>query len=334
MQPLIIAVDFDNTLADVPHYPHIVGPVYGAVAGMQALAAQGHRLFIWTCRHGQHLEEAHQWLVEQGIPFERINENCPAAIEQWGETRKLGADIYIDDKNLQGLPNWEIIPLLVKKQVDLIAERERAAQWRHLPALIGLSGKRGSGKNTVATVLQKLMPGWWTETAFANKLKYFVAQMLGPGYDVYTQEGKAQYVEAWEMTVGEVLQKFGTDAVRNHLNPNAWVLACFAGIEKGQRTIITDVRFPNEADAIKARGGIVVRIEGDPLRQRGDGSRNDEHPSETALDDYQGWDWVIRNYHDADPTMPMLRAKVQDMLNAKTPGEVRYAPIADPSCPK
>ena len=52
-----------------------------------------------------------------------------------------------------------------------------------------------------------------------------------------------------------------------------------------QFMLVPDVRFANEADPIRARGGLMLRIEGDPLNQRGDGTRDDNHPSETAMDD-------------------------------------------------
>jgi hypothetical protein len=80
------------------------------------------------------------------------------------------------------------------------------------------------------------------------------------------------------MTVRELLQKLGTEAMRNGLHTNAWVNATFANFSYYSKWLITDVRFPNEAAAIIEKGGILVRL------QRN--SDTGDHPSETALDDY------------------------------------------------
>lgn len=89
------------------------------------------------------------------------------------------------------------------------------------------------------------------------------------------------------MSVREFLQKLGTDAMRNGLHPNTWVNATFANYKPGEsKWIITDVRFPNEAEAIENRDGVLLRI-----------NRNTDtgdHPSETALDHY-GFKHVIEN---------------------------------------
>lgn len=71
------------------------------------------------------------------------------------------------------------------------------------------------------------------------------------------------------------------------------------------------MRFPNEAEAIKAKGGILIRIEGDPQKQQGDGTRDDSHPSETALDNYDGFDFIIQNTGSLDA----LKGAVQLMLH-------------------
>ena len=113
------------------------------------------------------------------------------------------------------------------------------------------------------------------------------------------------------MTVGEILQKLGTDAIRNGLHTEAWVLSCFAGIEPDSYAIITDCRFPNEVAAIQARGGVVIRIEGDPMKQQGDGTRDDSHPSECALDGYDGFNATIYNRG----TLDELRAQVKNVLD-------------------
>lgn len=309
MKRLLLSIDFDDTIAKIGEFPEILGEMPGAIESLKELHAEGHRIQIWTCRHGEWLDQARAWLDENKVPYERINENCPNLIDKWGETRKMSADLYIDDKMLGGLPPWGVIVRRVRKHVDTLHGKSQEAILCKQPKLIGLSGKRGSGKNTVATMMQEANY-FYQEHAFASKLKYFATQLIGEGYDVYSQQGKTEFIPEWGMTVGELLQRLGTDAIRNGLHQQAWVLACFAGIEPDAYAIVTDCRFPNEVDAIQARGGIVLRIEGDPLKQHGDGTRDDAHSSETALDGYKGFDGFIYN----DGTLEDLRGQVEGVL--------------------
>lgn len=94
-------------------------------------------------------------------------------------------------------------------------------------------------------------------------------------------------------TIRQLLQKFGTEVGRS-ISPNLWV-DCFINnykteLEEGltKNWIVTDVRFENEANAIRENGGILIRIN----RNTG---LNDTHISETALDDYKDFDLVIDN---------------------------------------
>lgn len=110
---MIIAIDFDGTIARTK-YPTILGEVDGAREAMEQLHEAGHYLIIWTCRKGEHLTDAINWLLAQGVPFDRVNASAPADIERWGDNgRKIGADIYIDDKNLGGFPGWAEVLLRV-----------------------------------------------------------------------------------------------------------------------------------------------------------------------------------------------------------------------------
>ena len=83
----------------------------------------------------------------------------------------------------------------------------------------------------------------------------------------------------------QVLQRLGT-GVRAAIDQEFWVKALFNTYS--DNIIIADVRFPNEVEAVKERGGIVFRIE-----RPGAGAGN--HISETALDDYHGFDYIIDN---------------------------------------
>lgn len=107
------------------------------------------------------------------------------------------------------------------------------------------------------------------------------------------------------MSVREFLQKLGTDAVRDGLHPNAWVNAVMARykpevfgydangspVMSDQNWIFTDCRFPNEAQAIKDRGGVIIRIDRPGVKPVND------HPSETALDN---WDFDYKIFNASD----------------------------------
>lgn len=106
---MIIAVDFDGTL-HTGTYPNIGEPRPGAEEYMKKLKADGHYLIIWTCREGDVLLEAINWLLSQNIPFDRVNDHeLENKAKYGGTTRKVYADLYIDDKQVGGLPTWEEI---------------------------------------------------------------------------------------------------------------------------------------------------------------------------------------------------------------------------------
>lgn len=116
---MIIAVDFDGTL-HCGKWPEIGSPAPYAVEIMRKLKADGHYLIVWTSRGGDLLIEAINWLLEHGIPFDRINDNCPENSALYGSnSRKVYAHCYIDDKNVGGLPTWpEIYELINNVQLN------------------------------------------------------------------------------------------------------------------------------------------------------------------------------------------------------------------------
>ena len=174
--------------------------------------------------------------------------------------------------------------------------------------LIGLSGRRGSGKDTVAYLLQQLQPERiWQIRSFGDSIKSVCAALTGESVaPYYTQKGKAERVPAFRRTRGEMLQQVG-QALRAW-EPRVWVDAFFAGLPPDACVLVPDVRFANEADPIRARGGLLLRVEGDPLHQRGDGTRDDDHPSETALDDYPHFAATLRNTGSREDLTRQVRA--------------------------
>ncbi len=118
---MIIAVDFDGTI--VKHeYPKIGKPNLFAFETLKALQKQGHKLILWTYRAGKELDEAVEFCKEHGVEFYAVNKNYPE--EELDETisRKIYADIYIDDRNIGGFPGWSIIWKLINENIPFKSE--------------------------------------------------------------------------------------------------------------------------------------------------------------------------------------------------------------------
>lgn len=106
---MTIAIDFDGTIV-ADRFPLIGEFRPGAVATLRALREDGHTLILWTCRTGLQLAQAVQSCAEAGIHFHYINQNRKEHIALYGgDTRKIFADIYIDDKAHTSLPQWNEI---------------------------------------------------------------------------------------------------------------------------------------------------------------------------------------------------------------------------------
>jgi len=100
-----IAVDFDGTIVE-HDYPKIGKEKLFAFRTLKELEKQGARLILWTFRSGKELEEAVEYCRINGIEFYAVNKNYPEEIHDETVSRKIDADIYIDDKNLGGFPGW------------------------------------------------------------------------------------------------------------------------------------------------------------------------------------------------------------------------------------
>lgn len=131
---MIIAVDFDGTIVD-HEYPEIGKPKLFAFETLKALQQQGHQLILWTYRAGKELDEAVEYCRKNGIEFYAINKNYPEEIYDETISRKIYADVYIDDKNAGGFLDWSKIwqmlnPDLfdndVKKQMKKIPGSKRS----------------------------------------------------------------------------------------------------------------------------------------------------------------------------------------------------------------
>lgn len=113
---MIIAVDFDGTLCE-DKYPEIGKPNKIMIQVIQRAKDSGDKIILWTCRNGEALDKAAEWCKQQGLEFDAINENLPEIQEKWGgDTRKVWADVYIDDKAISENSIWRNIQLALYKK--------------------------------------------------------------------------------------------------------------------------------------------------------------------------------------------------------------------------
>jgi hypothetical protein len=201
--------------------------------------------------------------------------------------------------------------------------------------LIGISGKINSGKDLAGKILNDLSGDIFENKKFADKLKNIVCMLIGCTREQLEDRDfkEKELGEEWwyytdslfnstdseenlysyskyhrqlkndldfyiiKLTPRTLLQLLGTECGRQIIHPNIWVNALFADYDTSSNYdsnwIITDVRFPNEVQAIKDKGGIVIKI-------NRDSDVVDNHSSETALDNYDGFDFVVDNNGSID----------------------------------
>ncbi|HPT22116.1 MAG TPA: hypothetical protein PLR88_09245 [Bacteroidales bacterium] len=103
-----IAVDFDGTIVE-HDYPGIGKENLFAFQTLKELQKLGANLILWTFRTGKELDEAVEFCRRNGLEFYAVNKNYPEEIFNETVSRKINADIYIDDKNIGGFPGWSQI---------------------------------------------------------------------------------------------------------------------------------------------------------------------------------------------------------------------------------
>ena len=113
---MTIAVDFDGTIVE-HRYPKIGEEIPFATETLKILAQERHKLILWTVREGELLEEAIEWCLQRGVFFYSVNKDYPEEEKSHnGFSRKLKADLFIDDRNLGGLPDWGTIYQMIHEQ--------------------------------------------------------------------------------------------------------------------------------------------------------------------------------------------------------------------------
>lgn len=136
---MVIAVDFDGTIVD-HRYPEIGEERPFAIETLKMLQKDHHRLILWSVREGKLLDDAVNWCRERGLEFYAINRDYPEETTNNNQhfSRKLKVDLWIDDRNLGGLPDWGTIYRMIshhKSWNDLIMEEVRNATFSSCEAM-------------------------------------------------------------------------------------------------------------------------------------------------------------------------------------------------------
>lgn len=128
---MTIAVDFDGTIVE-HRYPGIGKEIPFAIETLKQLQRDRHRLILWTVREGRLLDEAVAFCRERGLEFYAVNRDYPEEEAERNNhySRKLKADLFIDDRNLGGLPDWGTIYRMVSERLsyETLLQAEEGAQ--------------------------------------------------------------------------------------------------------------------------------------------------------------------------------------------------------------
>lgn len=155
-------------------------------------------------------------------------------------------------------------------QLELFPQKET----EKLPFIIGVSGNKRHGKDTVASILAKRYG--YSRAAFATKLKEGAKLMLGFSDEQVYGDLKEVVDERYGVTPRHALQTLGTEWGRNYINTDVWIIATLSNLET--KTVISDCRFLNEAEAIRKADGIVIKV----IRPS-KADIEDTHPSEKEI---------------------------------------------------
>lgn len=123
----IIAIDFDGTLCE-NKYPKIGEPNMDIIDYILKCQLNGDKVILWTCRTDEILKEAIDWCLDKGLVFDAVNENLPEIIDIFGgDTRKIFANVYIDDRNVSLYSCREKTPMdtWAENEVELVCEHKK-----------------------------------------------------------------------------------------------------------------------------------------------------------------------------------------------------------------
>ena len=173
--------------------------------------------------------------------------------------------------------------------------------------LIGLVGTKGVGKDTVGDYLTG-----YTKRAFATPIKEACAILFNVPITSFEGELKEVPIKKHKMSPRQMLQLVGTDMFREKVHAKFWIRHfqdwyALHGVDRN--VVVTDVRFQNEVDAIKALGGVVVRI----LRPESNGGQptTDTHITEKGVAELRGVNYWINN----ETTIERLHKQIDNLID-------------------
>ena len=131
---MVIAVDFDGTIVE-HRYPAIGKELPFAFEVLRKLQEEQHKLILWSVREGKLLDEALEFCKERGLEFYAVNRDYPEETEDANRhfSRKLKADIFIDDRNLGGLPDWGTIYKMIHEGLTYEALLDEEREVEEMP---------------------------------------------------------------------------------------------------------------------------------------------------------------------------------------------------------
>lgn len=126
----VLAIDFDGTIVE-HKYPEIGKEMLFAFATLKALQQKGHKLILWTIRTGALLDEAVNYCREHGVEFYAVNKNYPEETLDENTSRKLNADIFIDDRMIGGFIGWSEVWQALHPEGGDFAHQLKNAEAHH-----------------------------------------------------------------------------------------------------------------------------------------------------------------------------------------------------------
>ncbi len=132
-----IAVDFDGTIVE-HRYPEIGKEIIFAFQTLRALQKQKHQLILWTYRSGKELEDAVEYCRRNGVEFYAVNASYPEEeFDEDYDSRKIDVDLFIDDRNIGGLPPWGEIYQMINPHEKPTLEEEIKSLTQKKGTLLG-----------------------------------------------------------------------------------------------------------------------------------------------------------------------------------------------------
>ncbi len=134
---MTIAVDFDGTIVE-HRYPEIGPEIPFATETLRMLIKEHHQLILWSVREGKLLQDAIDWCHERGVDFWAVNKDYPEEHPDKNNhySRKIKADMFIDDRQIGGLPGWGEIYQMIhehKTYADVMRDKYRGQLDQYAP---------------------------------------------------------------------------------------------------------------------------------------------------------------------------------------------------------